>query len=121
MAARDTTMNQQADVISELRQMLSDLFKAKPAIEGYAGYARAHGYVDGYMRALLDVRVVTKAELLELVNRERERSEEMFGDATEDSSECLASGERLVAARAERDEPTAERDEPTAERDENAA
>jgi hypothetical protein len=115
MAARDTTMNQQADVISELRQMLSDLFKAKPAIEGYTGYARAHGYVDGYMRALLDVRVVTKAELLELVNRERERSEEMFaGDKAEDSTECLASGERLVAARAEIDEPTAERDESAA-------
>lgn len=67
-------MKQKAEVISELRTMLADVFAAKAAGQAYGRLARAHGYVDGYMRALLDTGVVTKAELLEVVNAERERA-----------------------------------------------
>jgi len=67
-------MKQKAEVISELRTMLADVFAAKEKGEAYGRLARAHGYVDGYMRALLDVGLVTKAELLDLVNGERERA-----------------------------------------------
>lgn len=67
-------MKAKAEVISEVRAMLCDVFNAKNAGEAYGRLARAHGYVDGYMRALLELGVVTKDELLEVVNAERERS-----------------------------------------------
>ena len=67
-------MKTKADVLAELRTMLADVFAAKAAGEAYGRLARAHGYVDGYMRALIDTETCTKAELLEVVNGERERS-----------------------------------------------
>lgn len=67
-------MKEKAEVIAELRSMLSDVFTAKERGEAYGRLARAHGYVDGYMRALLDLGVTSKDELLEIVNSERERS-----------------------------------------------
>ena len=63
-----------ADLIAELQRLLHDVFVAREKGENYPRLARAHGYVDGYMRALLELGFVTKAELLELVNAERERS-----------------------------------------------
>lgn len=65
---------QKAEVLAELRTMLADVFAAKEKGEAYGRLARAHGYVDGYMRALLDIGFVTKGELLEVVNAERERA-----------------------------------------------
>jgi hypothetical protein len=67
-------MKSKTEVIAELRSMLGDVFAAKAAGEAYGRLARAHGYVDGYMRALLELGFVTKAELLEVVNAERERA-----------------------------------------------
>jgi len=67
-------MKDRADVIDDLRRMLADVFAAKASGEAYGRLARAHGYVDGYMRALLDLDYVSKDELLDLVNGERERS-----------------------------------------------
>jgi hypothetical protein len=67
-------MKTKAEVMAELRTMLGDVFAAKAAGEEYGRLARAHGYVDGYMRALLDTGLVAKDELLEVVNSERERS-----------------------------------------------
>jgi hypothetical protein len=67
-------MKQKAEVMSDLRTMLAGVFTAKASGETYARLARAHGYVDGYMRALLELGFVTKDELLEMVKTERERS-----------------------------------------------
>lgn len=67
-------MKDRAEVIAELRTMLADVFTAKAQGEAYGRLARAHGYVDGYMRALLELGFVSKEELLDLVNVERERS-----------------------------------------------
>lgn len=67
-------MKSKSEVLTELRTMLADVFKAKESGHAYGKLARAHGYVDGYMRALLEMGFVTKAELLEVVNAERERS-----------------------------------------------
>jgi hypothetical protein len=67
-------MKGKAEVLSELRAMLADMFAARASCEVYERLARAHGYVDGYMRALIELGVVTKPELVELVNVERERS-----------------------------------------------
>ncbi len=67
-------MKSKVEVLAELRTMLGDVFTAKASGEAYERLARAHGYVDGYMRALLQMGIVSKAELLDLVNAERERS-----------------------------------------------
>ena len=67
-------MKSKAEVVTELRSMLADVFAAKASGEAYGRLARAHGYVDGFMRALIDMGIVSKAELLDLVNAERERS-----------------------------------------------
>lgn len=57
----------------ELRKMLRDVFIARAAGTSYARMARAHGYVDGYMRALIECGEASKDELLRLVAEERER------------------------------------------------
>ena len=61
------------EMISELRTMLRDMMAASASGAGGARLARAHGYVDGYMRAMLDLGVSTRADLLALVAAERER------------------------------------------------
>jgi hypothetical protein len=61
------------DVISDLRTMLRDMLTASASGASGARLARAHGYVDGYMRALLDLGAATKTELLEVVGEERAR------------------------------------------------
>ena len=66
-------MRSKAEVIDDLRNMLSDVFTARAAGEAYGRLARAHGYVDGYMRALLETGLVDKSELLGIVAAERER------------------------------------------------
>lgn len=66
-------MKTKAELLGELRTMLADVFAAKAAGEAYGRLARAHGYIDGFMRAMLDVGMVSKSELLEVVNSERER------------------------------------------------
>lgn len=60
------------ELLSDLRQMLRDVFAAQAAGQVQARVARAHGYVDGFMRALLDSGVAGKQELLSLVAAERE-------------------------------------------------
>ena len=61
------------EMISDLKTMLRDMFAASASGAGGARLARAHGYVDGYMRALLDLDVATRSELLAVVAAERER------------------------------------------------
>lgn len=62
-------------VVSDLRQLLRDLFVAKGQGNAYGRLARAHGYVDGYMRAVLDLGVIEKSELLAMVTEERARAD----------------------------------------------
>jgi hypothetical protein len=66
-------MRSKGEMVAELRTMLRDVLGAAAAGTGYARIARAHGYVDGYMRALQDLDVATRTELIELVASERER------------------------------------------------
>ncbi|HEY8091421.1 MAG TPA: hypothetical protein VIF09_26335 [Polyangiaceae bacterium] len=67
-------MHTKSEVLSELQTMLRDLLAAAATGGGRARIARAHGYVDGYMRALLDLGVAEQGELLQLVAAERERA-----------------------------------------------
>ena len=64
-------MRTKDEMLGELKGMLRDVFVARASGTGYARLARAHGYVDGYMRALLESGHASKEELLELVAAER--------------------------------------------------
>jgi hypothetical protein len=64
-------MRPKAEMLSELKTMLHDVFVARSGGAAYAKLARAHGYVDGYMRALLETGTATKEELLALVAEQR--------------------------------------------------
>jgi hypothetical protein len=66
-------MRSKVEVMSELRTMLRDVLAAAAGGTRHGRVARAHGYVDGYMRALLDLGVATRSELIEMVAAERER------------------------------------------------
>jgi hypothetical protein len=61
------------DHIDTLRKLLRDLFSAR--YDGVTGakLSRAHGYVDGYMAALLRSKVVSQRELLGIIAEERTR------------------------------------------------
>jgi hypothetical protein len=67
-----TPTRTKSEMLNELRTMLRDVFAAKAAGESYARVARAHGYVDGYMRAIIECGVAAKEELLEVVSSARE-------------------------------------------------
>ena len=60
-----------AEMLSELATMLRDVFAARADGTSHPRMARAHGYVDGYMRALLATGVADKRELLRLVAEQR--------------------------------------------------
>jgi hypothetical protein len=61
------------DLEVTLRNVLRDVMRARFAGGAYAKLARANGYADGYMRALLDAGVIDQRELLALVGAERQR------------------------------------------------
>ena len=60
-------------LLSVLKGLLKDVLKARFDGVAYAKLMRAHGYADGYMRALMDANLVDKDELLKLVGEERRR------------------------------------------------
>lgn len=51
--------------------LLDEVLKARFEGAAYARLSRAHGYADGYMRALQDAGLVDKHELLALVGETR--------------------------------------------------
>ncbi len=60
-----------AELLQNLRVMLRDMLRLRTQGGAYAKLARAHGYVDGYMRVLLETGAVEQRELLALVAEER--------------------------------------------------
>jgi hypothetical protein len=67
-------MRTKEEMLNELRIMLRDIFTAKAAGETHVRLSRAHGYVDGYMRGLLETGMATRDDLVEIVASERERA-----------------------------------------------
>ncbi|NRA33090.1 MAG: hypothetical protein HRU17_07080 [Polyangiaceae bacterium] len=61
-------------MMSELRSRLRRALKLQHEGVSGAKLAREHGYIDGFMRVLLDTRAVTKSELLAVVADERARA-----------------------------------------------
>lgn len=66
-------MRSKAEMLAELRGRLQEMFEAREAGALSPRMAREQGYVDGLMRAMLDLGVVSKHELLALVAAERAR------------------------------------------------
>ena len=62
-----------ARVDEALRNMLRDLFDADSRGGKRDKLARAHGYADGYMKALIDLGISDRRELLRIVLEERRR------------------------------------------------
>jgi hypothetical protein len=58
-------------MLQNLRTLLGDVFRLRSQGAAYAKVARAQGYADGYMRMLMDARLVDQRELLRLIAEER--------------------------------------------------
>jgi hypothetical protein len=69
------TKTTKAEMLDNLRAMLRDVFRLRSEGVAYARLARAHGYVDGYMRVLLETGLADKRELLAIVADERTRTD----------------------------------------------
>jgi hypothetical protein len=65
-------MRSKSEMLAELTTMLRDVLATRSDNAAYARLARAHGYVDGYMRALLESGAITRDELLSLIAQERQ-------------------------------------------------
>ena len=72
-------MRSKSEMLDELKKMLQDVFAARVAGTAHHRMARAHGYVDGYMRGLIEGGHATRKELLALVADARAK---VYGPAT---------------------------------------
>jgi hypothetical protein len=61
-------------MVQALRDRLHEAFMSRYQGSAYARIARATGYADGYMQALLDAGLVAEKELLSVVGEERQRA-----------------------------------------------
>lgn len=60
-------------LVETLRGLLRDNMDARFAGGAYAKLARAQGYADGFMAALIDAGIFEERELLSIVTEERRR------------------------------------------------
>lgn len=60
-----------SELLSQVRSLVADMTRARFEGGAYAKMMRAHGYADGYMRALLDAGLVERSELLRAVGSGR--------------------------------------------------
>ena len=59
------------EMLENLRGMLRDVLRLRTEGVAYAKLSRAHGYLDGYMRVLLETGLFSQNELLALISEER--------------------------------------------------
>ncbi len=59
------------ELLDNLRGMVRDMMRLRSEGGAYAKLARSHGYVDGYMRVLLETGIADSKTLLGLVADER--------------------------------------------------
>ncbi|HEU5073166.1 MAG TPA: hypothetical protein VFU02_03320 [Polyangiaceae bacterium] len=62
-------------LVQTLRELLRDVFRQRGAGVPNARFARALGYTDGYMQALIDAGLAAERELLQVVAEERCRAD----------------------------------------------
>jgi hypothetical protein len=88
------------ELLENLRTMVRDMLRLRREGGAYAKLARAHGYVDGYMRVLLEADIADHKALLALVAEERRAfdgpsTRELIDDTLVDDAEPTR---RIVAA-----------------------
>jgi hypothetical protein len=59
------------EMLENLRGMLRDVLRLRSEGVAYARLSRAHGYLDGYMRVLLETGLFSQKELLALISEQR--------------------------------------------------
>lgn len=59
------------ELLDRVRALVADVTRARFAGGPHARLMRAHGYADGYMRALLDAGLVDRGTLIEAVGAAR--------------------------------------------------
>jgi hypothetical protein len=62
-----------SEALQQVQSMVAEVTRARFEGGAYAKLARAHGYADGYMKALLDLGIVERGELLRAIGEERGR------------------------------------------------
>lgn len=60
-----------SQLLAQVRALVADVTRARFDGGSYAKMMRAHGYADGYMRALLDAGLVDRNEMIRLVGSAR--------------------------------------------------
>lgn len=60
------------ELLSRVSELVREVTEARFEGTQYAKLARAHGYADGYMRALIDAGLVDRSELLSCVGDARQ-------------------------------------------------
>ncbi len=66
-----SSASNKSEMLANLRAMLTDVFQLRNHGASYANLARAQGYVDGYMRSMIDAGIAGERELLALVVDQR--------------------------------------------------
>ncbi len=77
-------------MLDNLKSMLNEVFRLRREGAAYARLARQYGYVDGYMRMLLESGIATRSELLQVVAAERVRTDGPATTTLETESEVAA-------------------------------
>lgn len=86
------------ELLNNLRGMVRDMLRLRSEGGAYAKLARAHGYVDGYMRVLLETGAAEHRELLALVAEERRKFDGPATSVVTPESEAEKAGEARIAA-----------------------
>jgi hypothetical protein len=85
------------ELLDNLRGMVRDMLRLRSEGGAYAKLARAHGYVDGYMRVLLETGIADTKTLLGLVADERRKFDgPSTAQVTVESAESAAVAEPSV-------------------------
>lgn len=61
------------ELLDRVRSLVAEVTRVRFEGAAYSKLARAHGYADGYMRALLDSGLTDRVELLRTIGAERKR------------------------------------------------
>lgn len=80
--AKEPKFDKQA-ILDELAAMLKDVNIIADRGPRNERLSRAHGYVDGYMRALMDTGICTRQQLLDMVNQARTKKAHTDTDMTD--------------------------------------
>jgi len=86
------------ELLQNLRGMVRDMLRLRSEGGAYAKLARAHGYVDGYMRVLLESGIADQKTLLALVSDERHKFDGAGSAVVNTELDLEGSDDTIVAA-----------------------